>query len=367
VALRVGIVGAGLWARRAHLPAFTHAPGVEVTAISDPDQARAKELARDFGIARAFADHRELLASGVDAISLVAPDDVHHAIAAAALDARLPVLCEKPLGRTVEEAADLARRAETVGVVTKMGFCFRYSPALRHLRELVAAGRVGRPHTLVIVSQNPQFMDPAAPLHWKMERARAGGGVFVEYGVHSLDLARWIVGEVREVCANARTVVGERADPARGVSRPVDTDDVCSWLASLDGGAEAVFHASWVSLPQSGGDLAVYGDRGALVYRRRDEPSPFGELSEATPTEPVPRPLPVPPALTAGLEWATTWRECFTGALVRRFVAEVTGAAPVEGPTFDDGYQAQLGLAAIATSLAERRWISVPQRSSQTS
>jgi predicted dehydrogenase len=359
VALRVGIIGAGLWARRAHLPAFTHAAGVEVTAISDPDHARAKELARDFGVSLTFADHRELLAAGVDAISLVAPDDVHHAIALAALEARLPVLCEKPLAREMEEAADLARRAEAAGVVTKMGFCFRYSPALRHLRDLVAAGRVGRPHTLVIVSQNPQFIDPAAPLHWKMERARAGGGVFVEYGVHSLDLARWIVGEVREVCANARTVVVERPDPASGRPRPMDTDDVCSWLASLDGGAEAVFHASWVSLPQSGGDVAVYGDRGALVYQRLDEPWPFGELSSATLADPVLRPVAVPPSLTAGLEWATTWRECFMGALVRRFVAEVTGTAPVEGPTFADGYRAQLGLAAIATSLTERRWIRV--------
>jgi predicted dehydrogenase len=359
VALRVGIVGAGLWARRAHLPAFARVPGVVVTAVSDPDRARAEALARDFGVARTFAGHEGLLASGVDAVAIVAPDDAHHAIATAALAARLPVLCEKPLARTVTEAAELARQAEAAGVATKMGFGFRYSPALRRLAELVAEGHVGRPHTLTLVSQNAQFMDPAAPLHWKMERARAGGGVFVEYGVHALDLARWLGGEVLEVCANARTVVAERADPATGRARRVDTDDVCSWLASLAGGAEAVFHASWASLPAPAPDLAMYGDRGALAWRRVDEPWPFGELLGATPGDPVWRPLPVPGRLLAGLEWATTWRECFVGSLVRRFVAEATGAAPVEGPTFADGYRAQLGLDAIATSLAERRWVAV--------
>jgi predicted dehydrogenase len=361
VPLRIGVVGAGLWAERAHLPAFENVAGVEVRAISDPDRARAEALARRFGVPRALADHRALLEAGIDAVAIVAPDDVHHAVAAAALDAGLPVLCEKPLARTVEEAADLAGRAAARGIVTKMGFGFRYSPALRHLRDLVAAGHVGRVHTVVSTSQNPQFMDPAAPLHWKMDRARAGGGVFVEYGVHSLDLVRWIVGEPTEVCANARTVVASRVDAATGQARRVDTDDVCSWLASLEGGAEAVFHASWASLTGPGGDFAVYGDRGALMWRRVDAPWPFAELSGATVADPVLRPVPVPESLTEGLEWATTWRECFMGALVRRFVAEATGAAPPEGPTFADGYRAQLGLAAIATSLADRRWVSVPR------
>ena len=357
--LRIGIVGAGLWAQRAHLPAFQHLPDVEVRAIADPDLARAQELARQFGVPRAVADHRSVLDAGVDALAIVAPDDVHHDVASAALAAGLPVLCEKPLARTIEETADLVARAAAARVATKLGFVFRYSPALRRLRELVHEGYVGRPHTLIVYSQNPQFLSPSAPLHWKMERARTGGGVFVEYGSHSLDLARWIVGELTEVCANMRTVVAERPDPRGGAPRAVDVDDVCSWLASLDGGVEAVFHASWASLAQPWGDLAVFGDAGALVWRRRDDAWPFADLLGATVAEPVLQPMPLPPRLLEGLEWATTWRECFMGNLVRRFVAEVRGAAP-EGPTFLDGHRAQLALDALARSSVERRWVTVP-------
>jgi predicted RNase H-like HicB family nuclease len=155
VTLRIGIVGAGLWAQRAHLPAFQHLPDVEVRAIADPDVARAQELARQFGVPRAVADHRSVLDAGVDALAIVAPDDVHHDVASAALAAGLPVLCEKPLARTVEETADPVARAAAARVATKLGFVFRYSPALRRLRELVHEGYVGRPHTLIVYSQNP--------------------------------------------------------------------------------------------------------------------------------------------------------------------------------------------------------------------
>jgi len=359
--MRVGIVGAGLWARRAHLPAFVHVPGIEIVAISDPDLPRAQQLARDFHVPQAVADFREVLATGIDMISIVAPDDTHHEIASAALRERLPVLCEKPLARTIEEAGDLAALAEAARVPTKIGFIFRYSPALQRLKELVVDGYVGRIHTFVTYSQNPQFMDPEIPLHWKMVRERTGGGVFVEYGSHSLDLSRWIVGELREVCGNARTVVPERLNPSTGRLEQIGVEDVCSWLASFDGLAEGVFHTSWASLAQPWADLAVFGDRGALAWRRTDEQWPFAELLGATTADRVFRPVQIPPRLVEGLEWATSWRECFAGNLVRRFVAEAQGSLPEEGPTFADGLRAQAGLAAIAASLAQRRWVTVPR------
>ena len=243
----------------------------------------------------------------------------------------LPVLCEKPLARTVPEAADLVARAAAAGVVTKLGFVFRYSPALRQLRALVRDGYVGRVHSLAVYSQNPQFMDPAAPFHWKMDAARTGGGVFVEYGSHSLDLARWIAGEIEEVCANARTVVPDRPDPpragggtsrwttcARGWARRRAASRACSTRAgrrSVSPGA--TLRSSATAAPSSGGAGTTPGPSPSCSGRRRPLPRS--------------RRLRFPVDLTAGLEWATTWRECFMGNLARAFVAEV-GGAPVGGP-----------------------------------
>ena len=358
--IRIGIVGAGLWTERAHLPAFTHLPGVTVAGIADPDVERARALASRFGVARAVGDHRALLDLGLDALSIVAPDDVHHEVAAAALDAGLPVLCEKPLARTVPEAADLVARAAAAGVVTKLGFVFRYSPALRQLRALVQDGYVGRVHSLTVYSQNPQFMDPAAPFHWKMDGARTGGGVVVEYGSHSLDLARWIAGEIEEVCANARTVVPDRPDPLGGGRRRVDVDDVCSWLGTQEGGVESMFHSSWASIGQPWGDLAVFGDRGALVWRRRDDAWPFAELLGATAAAPALAPLDAARSPHRRPRMGDDVAGVLHGQPRARASWPRSRARRSRARRSSDGYRAQLGLAAIATSLAERRWVAVP-------
>jgi predicted dehydrogenase len=357
--LRVGVIGAGLWAQRAHLPAFSRTEGAEVVAICDPDISRARDLAEQFGVPRVFEGHRELLASGVDAVSIVAPDDMHYDAAMQSLSLGLPILCEKPLARTVAEATELAEHAARRNIVTKMGFGFRYSPALRWLRQLVQDGYIGRPHSFVSYSQNPQFMDPTAPLHWKMQHVRAGGGVFVEYGVHSIDLGRWIVGEPVEICANALTVTPSRPHPTDGQPTPVDVDDICSWLVQFEGQVEGMFHSSWTSLGQPWGDLAIFGDRGSLIWTRSEDVWPFGEVLGATTDAPQPRPIPIPAQYVAGLEWATSWRECFMGNLVRQFVQEAAGATPAEGPTFQDGLRAQLAIDAISTSLTERRWVTI--------
>ena len=225
------------------------------------------------------------------------------------------------------------RPAAAAGVVTKLGFVFRYSPALRQLCALVQDGYVGRVHSLAVYSQNPQFMDPSTPFHWKMDADRTGGGVVVEYGSHSLDLARWIAGEIEEVCANARTVVPDRPDPprSRAATRPGGRRVLVAGNAS---GRRREHVPLELGVNRSAlGDLAVFGDRGALVWRRRDDVWPFAELLGATAASPLLAPLPLPGHLTAGLEWATTWRECFMGNLARAFVAEI-GGAPVEGPTF---------------------------------
>ena len=335
-------------------------PGVEVLGVADPDVERARTLAARFGVPRAVADHRALLDLGLDALSIVAPDDVHHQVAAAALDAaawrssarsRSAARWRKP--------RDLVARAERARVATKIGFVFRYSPALRQLRALVRDGYVGRVHSLIVYSQNPQFMDPAAPFHWKMDRERTGGGVFVEYGSHSLDLARWIAGEIlgglrqraddrarAQGRAAARPGVSTWTTSARGWRRRSTAWRACSTRAGRPSASRgATSPSSATGAPSSGGGATTSGP----------SLSCYGATTAAPTLSPVALPGPGHRGTRVGHDLAGVLH----GNLARAFVAEVRGA-PAEGPTFADGHRAQLGLWAVATSLAERRWVPVP-------
>src|SRR5215216_5539989 len=229
--LRVGVVGAGAWSRAAHVPGFLSTPGVRLVAICDTDVSRGQKVADEAGIAHAYASAAAMFAEQpLDLVSIVTPDDCHRADVEVALSAGAHVLCEKPLATTVADARLLAAMARTAGVQTKVGFALRYAPAMLALRELVHSGGIGTPQLLQAFQQNGQFLDPATPYHWKMDRERTGGGAIVEYGIHTLDLARWIMGDVSSVCVTGRTWVPKRPLPDSAGFTSIEVDDATGWL-----------------------------------------------------------------------------------------------------------------------------------------
>jgi predicted dehydrogenase len=356
--IKIGIAGAGLWAERAHVPAFTRLANVHIAGIADPNVERAKLLASKISNCAVYRDAHNMLSTGLDAIVIATPDDEHHALAKAALSGGVHVLCEKPLAKNVAEAYELAELASKSHVVTKIGFVLRYSAAMRRLRKLIESGFVGRIHSFVYFNNSPQFFHPREPFHWVMDATRTGGGVFVEYGCHGLDLARWLVGDMNDVCANAVRLVDERVDSASGKLQKVTVDDVCSWLVRFCNGAEGQFHVSWSSLVNFGFQVAVVGDKGVLGWRMTKH-WPFAETLGCRQPEDEFETVGISDEYSRNTEWATTWRECFAASQARQFRDEVIGIVNPEGPDFSDGLKNQIALDAIARSLADRRWVSI--------
>ena len=159
--LRVGVIGAGRWAMRAHLPGWTRDRRCRLMAICDMEQARAEEAANAFSIPDATDDYRRLLErDDIDVIDVVTGDRGHFPLSWAALEAGKHVLCEKPVAhdfRDTLRARDLARSR---GLKTKLGFTFRYSPAMQYMKELIDAGYVGTPFIFNGYEQNSQWIDP---------------------------------------------------------------------------------------------------------------------------------------------------------------------------------------------------------------
>lgn len=210
MSISVVMAGTGDWARDALCPALLSIPEVEVVACASPDRDQVLRFAAEFGIPRAYAGLDDALTgeSQIGLLVVSTPDD-HHAVAVRrAIDARIPVFCEKPVANSAGDAEELARRVAASPVPATAGFSFRYSTAVQRLRDDLRSGRLGDPWLAELVEQNPQF-HPAVgrPLNWKGDPAHAAGGAVFEYGAHVVDLGCWLMGEVATVSAQFATVV----------------------------------------------------------------------------------------------------------------------------------------------------------------
>ncbi len=186
--VRVGVVGTSGWANLGHLSALQSHPGAEISAICGRNRDRAAELAGKYDIPSVFTDYREMIARGnLQALFVLTPDDLHHPIVMDALDARLHVLCEKPLTRTVSEAKAMYEKAEAVGVKHMTFFTYRWFPPFIYLHNLIEDGYIGRYFHCNIRYFSGYARD--ARYRWRFDRQRANGSLG-DFGAHMIDLAR---------------------------------------------------------------------------------------------------------------------------------------------------------------------------------
>jgi myo-inositol 2-dehydrogenase/D-chiro-inositol 1-dehydrogenase len=180
--LRVGFIGCGRHATKALYPSLRYA-GVELMAVCDVNEARARRNARWFGAQRFHTDHREMLdAGGLDAVIVVTGPGTHAALATDALEAGLPVFTEKPPARDVAEAEGLVETSARTGRPVTVGMMKRHAPAYTHLREVIGGQGFGPlTHVASTFRVGP--------------KASTGYAFLLDAGIHHLDLMRHLVGD----------------------------------------------------------------------------------------------------------------------------------------------------------------------------
>jgi myo-inositol 2-dehydrogenase / D-chiro-inositol 1-dehydrogenase len=233
---------------RTHLRALASSQRVKVTAVVEPLEPLRASLGG--GSIELFESVEDLVAAGgIDGALIAAPTDRHVEIVTRLAAAGVPVLCEKPLGLSSDDARLAGRAAEEHGVPLQVGYWRRYVPALQALRTRIAAGELGDVHLIACYQWDER--PPAAAF-----RAHSGG-IFVDMGVHEFDQMRWLTGqEIRTVTAIASPL---RTDPE------VTTDvDSAQALAELSGGTSGFVS---VGRHYPGGDMVrveVFGTRDAV-------------------------------------------------------------------------------------------------------
>jgi myo-inositol 2-dehydrogenase/D-chiro-inositol 1-dehydrogenase len=176
-------------------------PGAEVIALADVSAPELQAVADRFGIAKTFADYRDLLAlPEIDAVAICGPTNLHYQMIVDAAAHGKAIFCEKPIDLSLEKVQAAIQEVKRLGVPMMVGFNRRFDPNFLKVREVIANGGVGRPHMLRITSR-----DPGPPPEAYI---RASGGIFLDMTIHDFDMARYLMGsEVTEVYARTAVLV----------------------------------------------------------------------------------------------------------------------------------------------------------------
>jgi predicted dehydrogenase len=363
--LGVGVIGAGRWANLAHLPGWARDERCQIVGVCDVDAGRAEDAAQKYDAA-AFQDYRELLArDDVDVIDVVTRDGDHFEITMAALQAGKHVLSEKPVAhdfRDVQRAADLARSA---GLKTKVGLTFRYSPAVRYLKDLIARGDLGTPYIYNAYEQNSQWLSPQTPLR-SSERANDGPikvASLEGYGAPVIDIGHWLMdSDLTAVVGVMRNFVPERIIAATGLMTRTNIDDGDIFIGEFASGAICSVQSSFVTVGNYPGiEVRVYGSEGAAVARLVEEFGICETFRMARPDDVEFRDVQVPPAYyPAGGSTRESWRTLYYANLTAGFASEILGDHDGNEGNFDDGLRVQEVINAVEISHRERRWVTLP-------
>ncbi len=236
----VAVIGAGAIGRM-HIERMLRHPDVSVAAIADPTPA-ARALAESLGLP-CFADHRELLDKSPARAAIVAtPNHTHADVGIDCVSRGLPVLMEKPVADTVENAQRLCDAAAAAGVPIMVGHQRRHNPIIQRARALVAEGVLGRP---VSVSGMATWLKPDSYFDLAWRREKGGGPVLINL-IHDLDLLRFLVGEIESVQAVTANAV-----------RGFEVEDTAAVLLRFANGALGTLAVSDAAVTPWNWDLAA--------------------------------------------------------------------------------------------------------------
>jgi predicted dehydrogenase len=283
----IGLVGFG-WLGQAHTRSMQRIRTVfgersfnpDLVICSDTQPDRARQAVESFGYGSSTDDWRRVVDDpGVDAVYVAAPNRMHLELIEAAAEAGKDIFCEKPVGGTPEQTVRAERAARRAGVITGVGYNFRWAPLVRHVAALIADGRVGE-----ITNYRGRFFsmygsDPLGLLSWRFLVDEGGHGASSDLLSHAVDLASMLVGPITRVVGAIETFIRERplAKPGAGThygrgaeddpKGAVTNEDYVSALCEFSSGAHGTFEASRTLVgPESQMAFDVYGTRGAAGW-----------------------------------------------------------------------------------------------------
>ncbi|MBA4104874.1 MAG: gfo/Idh/MocA family oxidoreductase [Pirellula sp.] len=252
--VRFGLVGAGAIAQ-AYAQAFSQTSAAKLVAVADSRREAAEKMA-DAAQCQAFTDAESMAdAVELDAVLVCTPPSTHREICCALMERGIHVLCEKPLAISSADAEAMIAAAEARGLHFTMASKFRYVADVQKAKELIANGTIGE----VVLFENVFTGRVDMSTRWNSNPEIAGGGVLIDNGTHSVDVARFCLGELAEVQA----MEGNRI-------QLLPVEDTAKMFIRSRQGVLGSIDLSWSVSKELPYFIAVYGSEGTILVGWRE-------------------------------------------------------------------------------------------------
>ncbi|CDQ18868.1 Predicted dehydrogenase [Halobacillus karajensis] len=261
--LKIAVIGCGSIAQNRHLPEYKANKNIEIQAVCDIVEERARKVGHVYGAA-VYTDYEELLRKEeVDAVSVCLPNYLHAPVSIAALKAGHHVLCEKPMATSKEEAEEMIQAAEQNGKKLMIAHNQRFVPSHVKAKELIASGELGKVYSFrtTFGHGGPEGWSAEGEDSWFFKKEQAFIGAMGDLGVHKADLLRYLLGE------EFVDVAGFIENNAK---KDITVDDNAVCILRSESGIVGTMAASWAYNPNEDNSTVIYGEKGTL--RLEDDP-----------------------------------------------------------------------------------------------
>jgi predicted dehydrogenase len=273
--LNIGLIGLG-YIGKIHAAAYRNIPlcfsdppvTANLAAVLRSGLETEVKLMQDFGFDIRTTDPEKFFTQPLDIVDICTPNVLHLEQVEQAVNRKHHIYCEKPLAMNFEEAQAMAQMAEEAGILTHVAFVLRYVPAIRQMKALLEAGKIGEILNFRGHMFHSGYLDPERPMSWRLRHSESGGGVFADLGAHLIDLVHYLIGDVAWVQAAMRTYITSRPT-SRGASEreEVDVDDWALCTMGLESGEVGVLEVTRMAAGAAEETaLEIFGSQGALIF-----------------------------------------------------------------------------------------------------
>jgi predicted dehydrogenase len=373
----VGMLGYAFMGK-AHSNAFKTIPYMmyppvaipKLVSVSGRNEASVAEAARRFGYAKHTTRWQDQIEDpDVQLFDNGGPNDAHAAPCIAAAEAGKHILCEKPLARTAEESKTMLDAVNKAGVKNMVAFNYRFVPAIRQIRDLIDSGALGQIyHWQAVYLQEWIMPHYNTPKIWRLDKSVAGSGAIGDLGAHIIDLAHYLVGDIKSLGAFTKTFIEERPLDGQEGTGKVDVDDAFVAAMEFANGAVGTLEATrFAGGRKNFNCFEINAEKGSVRFNleRMNELEVFWVGEEPKRTQGFHQVL-----ITEDYHpwWENWWPHGHIIGWEHTFVHEINHLLDCivndrevgpHGATFEDGYKAAVICDAIVESAARKRQIDI--------